>query len=388
MDARKAAYRAKLKEAAQKRDKRIDSPLVRYNEHDQPICRVCDVVLKSESLWAAHQASRKHHEAISAYKVKAGQAQNIRKSEPPVELLPKARPSSTLPADFLIRMKRKGRKLLKIVGLGTGEKIGTDTLRGSVKSLDAVSSKTVHGKSKSFASTSVKPLASENQIKEPSIAVVATGRRGSNLSIHSSHTTQNSINTGVRGSLPEGFFDGMDIDATTTIYGSNVKQMEGTLPDGYFANTDFVTTKKVDGSEIKQVKDSLPEGFFDREDVHTKRDVVGSEVKQGKGALPEGFFDNKDADQRARGIEPVKIDIKDEYKEFEKQIQEDVHEVDERYEEEEIDAAEDREEEETFEQRAYRERVEMLKKKQLELRAARFGGQKSSTMGKDSSDEE
>ncbi|KAF9587472.1 hypothetical protein IFM89_003411 [Coptis chinensis] len=100
---------------------------------------------------------------------------------------------------------------------GFGSGIGT--LRGSVKSLDAVSSEMVHGKSKSFASTSVKPLASENQIKEPSIVVVATGRRGSNPSIHSSHSTQSSINTGVRGSLREGFFDGMDIDATTTING-------------------------------------------------------------------------------------------------------------------------------------------------------------------------
>lgn len=35
-----------------------------------------------------------------------------------------------------------------------------------------------------------------------------------------------------------------------------------------------------------------------------------SEVKQVKGVLPAGFFDNKDADLRARGIEPVKVDIK------------------------------------------------------------------------------
>lgn len=36
----------------------------RYNENDLPVCRVCDVVLKSDSLWLAHQASRKHHEVI------------------------------------------------------------------------------------------------------------------------------------------------------------------------------------------------------------------------------------------------------------------------------------------------------------------------------------
>ncbi|KAK6939389.1 hypothetical protein RJ641_028920 [Dillenia turbinata] len=61
-EARKKAFRAKL---AQKSDKRIDSPLVRYNEFDQPVCRVCNVILKSESLWPAHQASRKHHEVMA-----------------------------------------------------------------------------------------------------------------------------------------------------------------------------------------------------------------------------------------------------------------------------------------------------------------------------------
>lgn len=38
--------------------------------------------------------------------------------------------------------------------------------------------------------------------------------------------------------------------------------------------------------------------------------VSASENQQVKGALPEGFFDNKDADLRARGITPVKLDIK------------------------------------------------------------------------------
>ena len=37
---------------------------------------------------------------------------------------------------------------------------------------------------------------------------------------------------------------------------------------------------------------------------------TGSEAKQVKGALPEGFFDNKEADLRARGIKPVKPDVK------------------------------------------------------------------------------
>ncbi|KAF9625125.1 hypothetical protein IFM89_019214 [Coptis chinensis] len=114
--------------------------------------------------------------AISEYKVKAGHVQNIRKSEPPIELLPKARPSSTLPADFFDTNETKRQQ----TGLGTGEKIGTDTLKGSVKSLDAVSSEMVHGKSKEDAHTKMDVVGSE--VKQ------------------------------VKGALPEGFFDNKDAD--------------------------------------------------------------------------------------------------------------------------------------------------------------------------------
>lgn len=42
----------------------------------------------------------------------------------------------------------------------------------------------------------------------------------------------------------------------------------------------------------------------------TSDKTTDAEVKQAKGALPEGFFDNKEADLRARGIKPVKPDVK------------------------------------------------------------------------------
>lgn len=103
----------------------------------------------------------------------------------------------------------------------------------------------------------------------------------------------------------------------------------------------------------------------------TPTEISDSQAKQGQGSLPEGFFDNKEADLRARGIKPVKPDVNDEYKEFEKLIQEDLREVDDRLEEEEVDAAETIEEAESLEQKTYRERVELLKKKKMELMAAR-----------------
>ena len=42
----------------------------------------------------------------------------------------------------------------------------------------------------------------------------------------------------------------------------------------------------------------------------TSAKTSDADVKQVKGALPEGFFDNKEADLRARGIKPVKPDVK------------------------------------------------------------------------------
>lgn len=43
---------------------------------------------------------------------------------------------------------------------------------------------------------------------------------------------------------------------------------------------------------------------------HLSENVKAAETSQTRGVLPEGFFDNKDADLRARGIEPVKPDMK------------------------------------------------------------------------------
>lgn len=265
---KKALFRAKVNEKLQK--KRIDSPLVRYNDQDRPVCRVCDVVLKSDSDWIAHQASRKHHEAINNLKAsaskktvvnnpKTGTARELPRppEDQPVKPsnaklgmssdAPKLRPSAVLPADFFDNQDAKRRKA------GSGQADPVDAIKGDVPSKTAIPSK--------------------GETKPAKVA-------------------------------------------------ENVNADAGNA--------------------------------------------------QLKGALPEGFFDNKEADLRARGIEPIKPDIKDEYKEFEKSIQENLAEVDNRLEEEEIDAAELIEEEETIEQRTYWDRVEMLKRKKAELLSAKL----------------
>ncbi|KAM2595268.1 hypothetical protein TB2_039845 [Malus domestica] len=129
MDAKarnKALFRAKLN--AQKNDKRIDSPLSVESRNLIAIflnaqLMVCDITQKSEYQWDAHQASRKHREALSNFKAtsaglnqvnntKAEAGPELPKSKPEhsVELhipgpersteLPRKQSSSELPPDF------------------------------------------------------------------------------------------------------------------------------------------------------------------------------------------------------------------------------------------------------------------------------------------------
>ncbi|XP_057500988.1 protein ABA AND ROS SENSITIVE 1-like isoform X2 [Actinidia eriantha] len=283
---KKALFRAKLN--ANKLEKRIESPLVRYNELDQPVCRVCDVVLKSESLWPAHQASRKHYEAIN--KVKANAAGQTRVNNV----------MAVFPAEL--------------------------------------------SKRKPEPSTELRDSKSEASVELPK-------SRSSSM-------------------LPPDFFDNNETKRQKT--GMDGPELENPNP-----------FKKPGGSTQTQMEE--PSNSVSK----TSKLIAGSETKQAKGALPEGFFDDKDADLRARGITPVKLDVKDEYKEFEKLIQEDLQEVDNRLEEEEIDAAEMIEEAESVEQKTYWERVEMLKKK-MELKAARSStdGRGPQAVGKGSNHEE
>ncbi|KAB5516773.1 hypothetical protein DKX38_027421 [Salix brachista] len=303
MDAakKKALFRSKLN--AQRKEKKIDSPLVRfldggfdglvllkYNELDQPVCRVCDVVLKSEFQWDAHQASRKHIEAVNNIKVNAARLKNANNA--------KSEPSA----------------------VSTGSKHADNTKLQDAKS------------------------ESLTQLPKPQSA------------------------------LPPDFFDNKDakrqktgedvvkpseLDSSKKPAGSiQNKATQSLLEDetGGLARDNHLPTKKTEHAQ----------GI-----TNTPTEISDSQAKQGQGALPEGFFDNKEADLRARGIKPVKPDVNDEYKQFEKLIQEDLREVDNRMEEEEVDAAENIEEAESLEQKAYRERVELLKKKKMELMAAR-----------------
>ncbi|KAJ7529570.1 hypothetical protein O6H91_15G057300 [Diphasiastrum complanatum] len=105
--ASKALMRSRMKEASQKRDKRIESPLVQYNDVGQPVCKVCSLAIKSESLWIAHIASRQHKDAVEDMKARAKLlgVSSVKSNTTPVvpiqtALVQVTRTASALPADF------------------------------------------------------------------------------------------------------------------------------------------------------------------------------------------------------------------------------------------------------------------------------------------------
>ncbi|KAK8933672.1 hypothetical protein KSP39_PZI015431 [Platanthera zijinensis] len=337
---RKALFRSRIRETSQKREKRTDSPLVRYNEDDQPVCRVCNVTLKSESLLSAHLASRKHHEAIENIKA-AGAARQTTPNSSHLgkqQNLQEPRVSFTLSDDFF------------------------DTQ-------DAKKQKTEHAKT-----------ISRSGPNHPSMSKAADDHKPTNDVAQSFEQMDGNDAMQANVVPPESFSDKWTDDKPNSSQKSQLSKDKKSL-------------------EVNHARGFLPTGFFDKVDtngdnqateISQQSENVGVvQLKQVKGALPAGFFDNKDADLRARGIEPVKVDINDAYKEFEKEIQVDLQEVDDRLEEEEIDAAEVRGEIEFLEQKTYRERVEMVKKQLIEAKEARLAKVQKSPefMGKDSSDD-
>lgn len=323
MDAqsRKATFRARVKETAQKSDNRIDSPLVRYNELDQAVCKVCNVVIKSESLWPTHQASRKHNEAVEILKARAAKSATRDNIKPThtgavnvetqsISSVPSGtRLSSNLPPNFFDEpeAKRQNRG---------------STSTGNIEDDNKTAGSTAPQEDTVYSITSLQALKG----KTPGAAALKE--------------------TGVPKNEKGGLADNIDM-----------KGRESGNVSSFHTSEVFNQKEKSEGNQVK-------------------------------GSLPEGFFDNKDADLRARGLEPIKYDIKDELKEFQKTIQEDLQEVDYRLEEEEFDAAEVREEMELIAQRTYVERVEMLKKKQQEISIAKASAEVKSPsyMGADSSD--
>lgn len=208
---KKALYRAKLK--AQKVEKRIESPLVRYNESDQPVCRVCDIVLKSESSWQAHQVSAKHREAVNNIKANAAAAAQVNsvKPEPSTQLRQlkpgrsvessinrpeqsTTRPSSALPSDFFDKQETRR------------QKNGIDDAKSSVLEL----------KKKVLSSSQAQVMdAIDMDNKKDGVTTVDTTTDDIQPSSEDARTQKSLVGPETKqakGALPEGFFDDKNAD--------------------------------------------------------------------------------------------------------------------------------------------------------------------------------
>eukprot|EP00271_Cylindrocystis_brebissonii_P004394 TRINITY_DN16045_c0_g2_i1.p1 TRINITY_DN16045_c0_g2~~TRINITY_DN16045_c0_g2_i1.p1 ORF type:complete len:340 (+),score=119.04 TRINITY_DN16045_c0_g2_i1:289-1308(+) len=266
-----------LRSALLQREKRIDSPLVRYNDSGQPVCKLCNVTLKSSSLWTPHLVSRGHKEAAEQLKVRAAAARAGANVEGP---------STTS------RKQRQVEQLLQ-----------------RQKAEDAAAHK--------------------------GTAVASTAPVGTAAGKQQSQQQSQSV-------LPTDFFDG--------------------------------------GGKAEAEKSGQPAGKKQRmlPPQAERRPTAGASTGAGEappqGLPPEGFFDSKVADHKARGVELVKVDLKAEMKEYEKEIKGDLEEVDNRRWEEEAEAADERAEADAFLQRRLRERVEKLKEEVAQQEAAAFEG--------------
>lgn len=87
----KAVLRSLMKDAATRKEKKIDSPLVRYNDIGQAVCKICNIVIKSEGLWTAHLVSKAHKEKSDGFQLWSRRLWKISKGgqKSQLQMLPK-----------------------------------------------------------------------------------------------------------------------------------------------------------------------------------------------------------------------------------------------------------------------------------------------------------
>ncbi|CAI7916080.1 unnamed protein product, partial [Closterium sp. NIES-53] len=347
----KGALRAMMREMAQKTEKRIDSPLVRYNELGQAVCRVCTTVIKSESLWAAHLVSKQHKESTERLKQRAKAAAppataaaTSAASRPTAAATPAApgggRPAAAsaagaLPSDFFDSASAAKRPRHDVPS-------ATPAAAASVPANPpAATTLAVRQSSGAPASTPAAP------------AVCATAPASAASAAPPSTT-----------GLPADFFDAPAPPAPPA-----PPAAAPAAPSAPAAAAPSSPATPATPAAPASAS-ALPPDFFDGPSTATAaaaaapsappapaaaaakggkggggagKGAVGREGGAGQGVLPEGFFDSKEADHRARGVEYKKPDAEEELRAFERSIKGDMEHIDERQEEEEREAADERE---------------------------------------------
>lgn len=173
----------------------------------------------------------------------------------------------------------------------------------------------------------------------------------------------------------------------------NIARPASVLPEGFFDTPVSKQPRTDSKSNMVEKKKAVSETVSTQPRVlletKTKTETISSNISEspsekkstGKSSLPEGFFDSKAADHKARGVELPKLDIKEELKEFQMAVNEELEEVDIRQLEDEADAADEREMREASTQRSLLERVEALRSKKEERALALAQAKKNEGKG-------
>lgn len=239
----KALLRSRMKEAAQKREKRIESPLVRYNELGQPVCKVCNVAVKSDMLWPAHVVSRQHKEAVEELKAFAkGAGGKAAKSNSPVVIEPSkanTRSSSSLPGDFFSPEAKR---------TASDDMVEHDHLLPTLAQTKVLN----RSAEKSTLNKAAAPSTQSTKIQS-SLQIECIAKAGSE-----SQVSQAAQDTAVavkvaHSSLPEGFFDNIDAD----------HRARGLEPPKYDIQDELKEFHKSIRDDVQEVDLRLEEEEFD-----------------------------------------------------------------------------------------------------------------------------
>ncbi|CAI6004574.1 unnamed protein product [Closterium sp. NIES-64] len=306
----KGALRAMMREMAQKTEKRIDSPLVRYNELGQAVCRVCTTVIKSESLWAAHLVSKQHKESAERLKQRAKAAAppatagaTSAAPRPTAAATPAApgggRPAAAsaagaLPSDFFdsASAAKRPRHDMPSATSTIAASVPANPPAAAHPAATALPVRQSSGPSGSVPATSA------------ALAARATAPASAASAAPPSTT-----------SLPADFFDAPAPAAAAPAAPSApaaaapsspaapaAPASASALPPDFFDGPSTATAAAAAASPAPAAAKGGKGGGV------AGKGAVGREGGVGQGVLPEGFFDSKEADHRARGVEYKKPD--------------------------------------------------------------------------------
>lgn len=281
--------------AQKKQEKKITSPLVRYNAVGQPVCRVCEVTVKDEALWDAHVASKQHKLAILELKkqkdAKSGATTTTpvatpagfkRPIQPPAAAAAPSgfkAPLAPVAAPPAAAQQSKGKEKAK-------EKSAPSLLLG-------------YGDEEEDEEE-------EEGAHAPPPSPAASAKRKAHEVTPSSSSSSSSSSTS-SSALPAGFFDA----AATATEAADVPS----------------PSKKLKAAEAPVAKKgAIPADFFDAAAASSApaagQVVIEAQAKpsgdaESKGALPTGFFDdpNKDSQMRPKAA-AQKPSLEDEWEKF------------------------------------------------------------------------